>query len=213
MHAAAKPLCHTYSCAPQWKIPRDTAKTPCATAKIRYRQTNNSFKRDSHSVKGYCCLWGKKHDMWNIWVYTFIYDYEISKSVSKCSGNVYLTQDSLREWKCWVQKEEKKSQTPVKGTWPTFFLTMPWLHIPPPPPCKKESRLCRLLRLSYQNNTGWVAKTTEISFSQLWSLGSPKSRCQWIQLLMKGLLLACRWATFLLLNTSMHVMSSICVEG
>lgn len=128
MHAAAKPLCHTYSCAPQWKIPRDTAKTPCATAKIRYRQTNNSFKRDSHSVKGYCCLWGKKHDMWNIWVYTFIYDYEISKSVSKCSGNVYLTQDSLREWKCWVQKEEKNHRLQLREhgqpfSWPCLDCT------------------------------------------------------------------------------------------
>lgn len=68
--------------------------------------------------------------MWNIWFYTFIYNYEISKSVSKCSGNVYLTQDSLREWKCWVQKR-KKSQTQLREHGQPFFLIMSWLRIPP----------------------------------------------------------------------------------
>lgn len=107
MHGAAEPSCHTYSCAPV-KDPLDTAKTPWATTKIWHKQTKNSFKRDSHSVKGYCCLWGEKHDTWNIWFYTFIYDYGVSKSVSKCPGNVYSTQDSLREWKLKNKKERER---------------------------------------------------------------------------------------------------------
>ena len=43
-----------------------------------------------------------------------------------------------------------------------------------------------------QNNIDWVARATNVHFSQFWRLGSPRSRCRPIWLLVRALLV-CRW--------------------